>query len=68
MEPESFLTLNRQQCKYPVQGSERYKDIVQLHCCLYKVRKLSDFIKSILICVPKMNKVLGVWKNTRVSN
>ncbi len=30
----------------------------QLHCCLCRVRKLSDFIKNILICVPKMKKVL----------
>ncbi len=25
-------------------------------CCLYGVWKLSDFIKYIFICVPKMNK------------
>ncbi len=32
----------------------------QLHCCLCRVRKLSDFIKNIFICVcvPKMNKGL----------
>ncbi len=30
----------------------------QLRCCLYRVRKLSDFIKNILICVTKMNKDL----------
>ncbi len=27
-------------------------------CCLYRIRKLSDFIRNILICVPKMNKCL----------
>ncbi len=27
----------------------------QLRCCLWKVRELSDFIKNILICAPKMN-------------
>ncbi len=32
----------------------------QLHCCLWRVRKLSDFIKNILICVPKMSKGLMV--------
>ncbi len=26
--------------------------------CLWRVRKLSDFSKNILICVPKMNKGL----------
>ncbi len=30
----------------------------QLHCCLCRVRKLSDFIKNILISVLKMNKDL----------
>ncbi len=30
----------------------------QLHCCLWRVRKLSDFIKNSLICVPKMNENL----------
>ncbi len=30
----------------------------QLHCSLWKVRKLSVFIKNILICVPKMNEGL----------
>ncbi len=30
----------------------------QLHCCLRRVRKLSDFIKNISICGPKMNKGL----------
>ncbi len=29
---------------------------------------LSDFIKNILICVPKINKVLQVWNDMRVSN
>ncbi len=28
----------------------------QLHCCQWGVRKLSSFIKNILICVSKMNK------------
>ncbi len=27
--------------------------------CLWRVRKLSDFIKNILICVQKMNKGLS---------
>ncbi len=27
-------------------------------CCLWRVRKLSDLIKNILICVPKMNEGL----------
>ncbi len=27
-------------------------------CCLCRVRKLSDFIKQILICGPEMNKCL----------
>ncbi len=30
----------------------------QLHCCLWRGRKLSDFIKKTLICVPKMNEGL----------
>ncbi len=30
----------------------------QLHCCLCRVRKLSDFIKNILISIPKMNRGL----------
>ncbi len=30
--------------------------------CLNRVRKLSDFIKNILICVPKMNKGLAGLK------
>ncbi len=29
---------------------------LQLCCCQWRVRELSDFIKNILICVPKMNK------------
>ncbi len=32
--------------------------IFQLHCYLWRVRKLSDFIKNILICVPKINEGL----------
>ncbi len=35
----------------------------QLHCCLRRVRELSDLIKNILICVPKMNESLGTtWR------
>ncbi len=30
----------------------------QLYCCLCRVRQLSDSIKNILICVPKMNEGL----------
>ncbi len=30
----------------------------QLCCCLWSARKLSDFIKNILICVQKTNKGL----------
>ncbi len=30
----------------------------QLHCCLCRFRKLSDFIKNYLICVPKHNECL----------
>ncbi len=30
----------------------------QLHCFLWRVRKLSDLMKNILICVPKMNEGL----------
>ncbi len=37
----------------------------QLCCSLWKVRKLSDFIKNILICVPKMNKGLYRFETTR---
>ncbi len=62
MKSESFLTLHRLQHNYQVQGPERYssKDVVtcQLRCCLWRVRKLSDFIKNIFICVPKMNEGL----------
>ncbi len=31
---------------------------LQVHCCLRRVRELSDMIKNILICVPKINKGL----------
>ncbi len=31
---------------------------LQLHCRLCRVKKLSDFIKNSLICVPKMNEGL----------
>ncbi len=41
-------------CPYYVSGPWT----CQLRCCLCRVRKLSDFIKNILICVPKMNKGL----------
>ncbi len=30
----------------------------QLHCCLRRVRKLSDLIKNTLNCGPKMNEGL----------
>ncbi len=30
--------------------------IINMKICLCRVRKLSDLIKNILICVPKMNK------------
>ncbi len=30
----------------------------QLCCCLWRLRKLSNFIKNIFICVPKMNEGL----------
>ncbi len=41
----------------------------QLHCCLRRVRKLSDLIKNTLNCGPKMNEGLtgleqhegGLW-------
>ncbi len=32
------------------------------------VRKLSNFIKNILISIPKMNKVLWVWNDMRVNH
>ncbi len=35
----------------------------QLHCCLWRVRKLSDFTKNIWICVLKMNECLWVWND-----
>ncbi len=38
----------------------------QLCRCICKVRELFDFIKNILICVPKMN--LQVCSNMSVSN
>ncbi len=34
----------------------------QLCCGLCRVRELSDFIKNILICVPKMNEGLACLK------
>ncbi len=33
-----------------------------------EVRELSDLIKNILICVPKMNKGLTCLEHVRVSN
>ncbi len=33
-----------------------------------RVRELSEFIKNILICVLKMNGVLRVWNDMRMSN
>ncbi|XP_067253860.1 cilia- and flagella-associated protein 298 isoform X1 [Chanodichthys erythropterus] len=36
----------------------------QLCSCLWRDRKLSDFIKKIFICVPKMNEI-RVWNETR---
>ncbi len=30
----------------------------QLRCCIGSARKLADFFKNILICVPKMNEGL----------
>ncbi len=33
-----------------------------------RVKELSDLIKNIIICVPKMNNVLRVWNYVRVSN
>ncbi len=36
---------------------------LQLCCCLCRVRKISDFIKNILICVPKMNEVTGLERH-----
>ncbi len=33
-----------------------------------RVRKLSDFINNILICVLKLNKVLRVWNDMKGSN
>ncbi len=40
----------------------------QLHCCQWRVRKLSDFIKNILICFLKMNEGLMGLNDMRVSN
>ncbi len=42
---------------------------LQLHCCLWRVRELSDLIKNILICVPKMNEGLtGLERHEWVFN
>ncbi len=36
---------------------------LQLRCCLWRLRGLSDYIKNIWICVPKMNEGLGTtWR------
>ncbi len=35
---------------------------LQLRCCLWRVRELSDFIKSILICVRRW-KTLRAWND-----
>ncbi len=42
----------------------------QLHCCLCRVRKLSDSIKDILICVPKINEGLTCleWHECRYND
>ncbi len=41
---------------------ENKNDFIQqfllFHCCLCRVRKLSDIIKNILICVSKINESL----------
>ncbi len=39
------------------------------HIAIYgRARELSDSIKNILICVPKMNKALRVWNDMGVSD
>ncbi len=48
-------------CPYYVSGLWT----LQFCCCLCRVRKLSDFIKNILIYVPKMNEGLMGWNNMR---
>ncbi len=41
----------------------------QLHCCLWRVRKLLDFIKNILVCVPKINQgIMGLEQRVWVIN
>ncbi len=40
---------------------------VVVSCCLWRVKKLSDFIKNISICIPKMNKGLTVWNDMRAN-
>ncbi len=37
----------------------------ELRCCLCKVRKLSDFIKNLNLCVRWWTKVIWVWKYMR---
>lgn len=29
---------------------------IELHCCVFRLRKLSDLMKSVFICVVKMNE------------
>ncbi len=40
---------------------------LQFHCCLQRVRELSDFIKNICICVPKLNEGITGLKQHEVS-
>ncbi len=42
-------------------------DCVKILAVYRRIRKLSELIKNILICVPKMNKGLGM-NDIRVSN
>ncbi len=41
---------------------------LQLHCCVCRVRELSDFIKNILIRVTKMNGGLTGLERHEASN
>ncbi len=41
----------------------------QLHCCLWRVRNLLDFIKNILVCVTKINQgIMGLEQRVWVIN
>ncbi len=40
----------------------------QLSCYIWRVWEVSDLIKNILICVPRMNEGLTVWNDMRVNN